>query len=273
MRRFNDRNSNTGYLKIIDLIAKHNSTTFVEYNSPDEVDPTFNPVVDDKYIEFVNGKVDKVIDKNNYLYRSIITEKRQMMYNHRNEYENRDKLWPYMMNQYYQKYVSTKLCHCDLTAAFCLRGGTLDDEFERLIFEPNHKLPVSEFSMVNMLIYGKTNVNFDSLSTLLSYVRIKTEDMSIQLDNYVIVQHMYSSKRYDIKWNQDNIKELQFALNDRDKLDVAKYLIQLMNEVDPTLLNFNNYYQICCWYRLYDLPIQLIHGNIHTEIQRVKTMV
>lgn len=78
----------------------------------------------------------------------------------------------------------------------------------------------------------------------------------VQLDNYVQqkIESNYA-QRYKIEWNDDNIDELEYVKTDKDKLVAVKTLIQLMNEVDPKLLNRNNYYQIANWYKFNDYAI------------------
>ena len=118
-------------------------------------------------------------------------------------------------------------------------------------------------SIVNMLIYGRVNINMDILERVISMVRY-TENRNmdtIQLDNYEIKHFMYSdpkSPRYVINWRDDNIPSLKFAKTDAEKLIVCKALARLMNEVPPELLNFNNYYHVCAWGHCQDLTVQTI---------------
>lgn len=75
----------------------------------------------------------------------------------------------------------------------------------------------------------------------------------------LVSYHSNDSKNYTIEWDQHNVNNIEFAQKDIDKLYVAKYLIQLMNEVEPNLLNFVNYSMICEWYVQNDLAIQTAH--------------
>ncbi len=94
-----------------------------------------------------------------------------------------------------------------------------------------------------------------------------------QLDNFVLRYYInsMSDKRYEVSWREDNINDLKFARTDYEKMRVAKNLIQLMNEVEPQHLNFENYYQIAEWYRDNDLSIQTLDIQINNEIGRIKS--
>jgi len=127
-----------------------------------------------------------------------------------------------------------------------------------------------------MLMFGKTNVNYAFLERLLSYVRFKDGHHvdTYQLDNYLLQKYPYASecnKRYDVIWKDDNISELKFAVSDYDKLYVAKNMIQLMNEVDPAVLNYHNYVVISEWYRINDWQIQTEHIDQENEIKRLQS--
>ena len=80
-----------------------------------------------------------------------------------------------------------------------------------------------------------------------------------------------SKPSYQVEWSESNIYDLEFAQTDLQKLMVAKYLIQLMNEVDPLYLNFHNYWVIAEWYQRHDIAIQLIFNDIDRETQSNKS--
>jgi hypothetical protein len=124
-------------------------------------------------------------------------------------------------------------------------------------------------------MFGKTKVNFDFLERLFTFVRFKESNYTFQLDNFVIDKSKYqfgnTARRYDVLWNDENIHELKFPVNDYEKLYVAKNIIQLMNEVNPEHLNYHNYLQICEWERTHNLSIQQAHISTRNEIERIQS--
>jgi hypothetical protein len=128
--------------------------------------------------------------------------------------------------------------------------------------------PNSEYccSIVNMIIYGKVNINWNILERILPLIRVKFVTLgymqTTQLDNYVISEISYPGLEgpvYKIDWRDDNVSsELERPKSDFEKLKVAKALYRLMNEVPPELLNFNNYYHVCSWYHRNDMGIQML---------------
>ena len=115
-----------------------------------------------------------------------------------------------------------------------------------------------------MIIYGRTNINHACLELLLPLIRVKLDNKSqkYQLDNYELEDvFRYGNDplpTYNIKWRDDTVNELGFADTYIDRLLVAKYLIRLMNEVDPVQLNCNNYYHVCSWYDMNDMRYQTL---------------
>jgi hypothetical protein len=264
MRRYNDRNYNSGYIKFLSLVLSKldNPVTFVPYVKQD-VEPTKK-----KYVTSDDICKHNALAKTTYLqlsgasksffplwrmvtrsgehdeYDKLISHK-QNYCNYRSRSFPFDDVTPYAMTKYYDMYVSNKLDHCELLNGF---------ELGHMHCVPTHKLNVDDISMVNMLIYGKTNlICNDQLERLLSYVRVKQTDCSIQLDNYVYVEKY---EGFDIEWNDENIDTIGFASSDKLKREVAKYLLQIMNEVDPVHLNHVNYALLVQWYTFNDLPIQ-----------------
>ena len=192
-------------------------------------------------------------------------------WNHRYNYKGKCE-WDYQVKPYYEKYVKDYIIH--ICNAFELHTNESNENYYQV--RKTHKFPIEYMSMVNMLMFGKTNVTYDFLERLLSYVRFENNHNSdtFQLDNYVLKKYLYASegnKRYNVLWKDDNIGELKFAVTDYDKLYVAKNMIQLMNEVDPDVLNHHNYVVISEWYRINDYQIQTEHIDQENEIKRLQS--
>ena len=196
-------------------------------------------------------------------------QKRQGYFNHRVlSYPDKPATWDYMMRELYNKYikdVANRDVYLSLAHLFQFRDNTISGRryYSSLNLDPN-----SEYccSIVNMIIYGKVNINWHVLERLLPLIRVKFVSkltvQSVQIDNYQITEISYPGLEgpvYKIDWRDDNVAdELTRPTTDLEKLWIAKALIRLMNEVPPELLNFNNYYHVCTWHHRNDLGIQSI---------------
>jgi len=285
MRRYNDRNSNLGFYKIIKLLSNNvekRTDDFVKYI------PTIKEVIDYKHgetiIDAAFPTIESLFEKdtkiNNYvalLTKNILTdknmkEKKQTYWSHRFTFDG-DCKWDYQVTPYYQKYVKNNIQ--SLSDTFELKTFDISKEVGEIQLSYNHKIPIEHMSMVNMLMFGRTNVTFAFLERLLSFVRYSEDSSSFQLDNYLLDKSNYAfsngDRRYDVVWREDNINNLKFAQTDYEKLYVAKNLIQLMNEVDPSVLNYHNYVMIAEWYRLNDVPIQFSHSSQYGAMSRASS--
>lgn len=204
-----------------------------------------------------------------YIWKYSMEEKRQCYFNHRDiSYPDKPATWVYMMREFYDKYIkddTNRDTYLSLAHLFQFRDNTISGRRynTELNLDPNSE---NCCSLVNMIIYGKVNINWHVLERLLPLIRVKFVSkltvQSVQIDNYEITDISYPGLEgpvYKISWRDDNVAdELARPTTDLEKLWVAKALIRLMNEVPPELLNFNNYYHVCSWYHRNDLGIQTI---------------
>ena len=281
MRRYNDRNNFTGYEKIINLINDNKDKARDDYlkyvptikeTYGETVVDTENPSIESLFkTDTMNKKINEYVEKTCNVSKEELSKQR-FYWSHRVECEhshNKEKLWDYQVTPFYDRYVKSELGMCDIASTFEFN----DYGLLRPTLLYKDKIPLERMSMVNMLMFGKTNINFDFLDKLLQFVRFKESNYSFQLDNYIVNKSKYQfsneSRRYDVEWKDDNIHELKFPSNDYEKLQVVKSLIQLMNEVDPKHLNYHNYYQICEWERAFNLSIQMSHISTRNEMERI----
>ena len=281
MRRYNDRNSGLGFYKIINLLSNNvdkRTDDFVKYI------PTIKYVDEYKHGETIIDaafpdiaslfKKDEMINKyvsevtSSFFDNQMAKKKIQSYWSHRFCFDGECK-WDYQVTPFYEQYV--KHNEKSLSDTFELKSS----DFSEMQLCYNHKIPIGKMSMVNMLMFGRTNVTFNFLERLLSFVRYTEDSSTFQLDNYVLDRTNYynsnGDRRYDVIWKEDNINNLKFAQTDYEKLYVAKNMIQLMNEVDPSVLNYHNYVMIAEWYRLNDLSIQTNNGAQYSEMSRIKS--
>jgi|LakMenEpi02Apr12_1017379.scaffolds.fasta_scaffold00899_2 hypothetical protein len=288
MRRYNDRNYNSGYHKIIKLISdnydkksddfiryypKNNDKTIIE-SVKDIVKDTILNTINKIYVSFfkpdVNKKINDYVEKETlYIYEDEkIKDKKLFLWNHRTEYCEEKCGWDFQMMQYYDKYIKNEIINISDTFDFDLDFDfTEDKNYKQLKY--SNIIPMKDISMVNMLIFGKTIVTFGFLERLLSYIRYTEENYHFQLDNYVIVRFdSYGKQKYRILWKDDNINTLKFCQTDYEKLYAAKRIIELMNEVDPVILNYHNYIMIGKWIMINENSICQQYSQQYMETRK-----
>ena len=278
IRRYNDRNGGTGYARIIGMLAQTFEMRTSDYAIPVEKEGILvekAPVLkyDEKYDIDANKSITPSMPSANsdseYIWKYSIEQKQQGYFNHRSlSYPDKPATWDYMMREFYDKYIKSipgRDMYLSLSHLFQFRDNTISGKCYNtaISLDPNSH---NCCSIVNMIIYGKVNINREILERLLPLIRFKTLTFGFtpttQLDNYVISEISYPGLEgpvYKIDWRADNVAtELERPKTDYEKLMVAKALIRLMNEVPPELLNFNNYYHVCSWYHRNDMGIQMV---------------
>lgn len=100
---------------------------------------------------------------------------------------------------------------------------------------------MEDLSVTNCIIFGKSNIRFCDVEKLLSLIRYKYEMYVETLDNFEI----YYSNTHFIKPNtiDEKINSMEFCKY-QDMLECAKWLIQIMNEIEPSLINLHNYHTL-----------------------------
>lgn len=278
IRRYNDRNGGTGFSRIIGMLVQTFERRNPDYNIPVEkggilVEKELEPNYDVKYDINANKSITPSMPSPNseseYIWKYSIDQKRQNYFNHRSlSCPNKPSTWDYMMRVFYNKYIKDVVgrdMYLSLAHLFQFRDNTISGKCynSNMTLDPNSRYCCS---VVNMIIYGKVNINWEILERLLSLIRFKSVSSgytpTTQLDNYVISEISYPGLEgpvYKIDWRDDNVStELERPKTDYEKLMTAKALIRLMNEVPPELLNFNNYYHVCSWYHRNDMGIQMV---------------
>lgn len=170
--------------------------------------------------------------------------------------------WDYMTSELKTKHLANEPVQAwELACLFTTmeRGRTFELSNSSLI-------KFQDASIVNMLIFGKSNISREMVPTVLSLIRFgHISSLMTQLDNYVIdrSEHRYVSD--PITWRDDNVhNELAFPQTDSQRLDVARALIHLMNETDPKELNMVNYYIIGEWIHINKKQISAL-ANLQIE--------
>lgn len=260
MQRYNDY---SGYLRLLCLLVNNIANRNENFDKYEPLEPIFidEPInISEDRIEQINNLIDKSFEsyKNDKIFQTVVLEKNPNYYNHRfiSNFDSDNKIWPYQTTEFYNQYIKPYPAYCELVSRF-----DFDFEFRKNLITPNHKNGYKHISLVNMIVFGKTKINFDTFERLLPLVRYKIYDNHIQLDNWIINRLEFPANdgpKYNVEWSDTNIHELDFVQTDREKLVVAKNLILLMNEVDPKFLNFHNYWVVAEWYQQNDFAIQTI---------------
>jgi hypothetical protein len=269
-----------GYHHIINLLVKsfdQKTDDFVRYtpdikDTMDKNDSIINTLYKSIVSYFkpdVNKRINDYVDRaTSHVFKN--PDKKQIFWNHRQIPGNDKCSWAYQMTEYYDKYVKDELTH--ISDTFDLDYSE-DDNHKQLKY--NMIVDMKYVSMVNMLIFGKTNITFNFLERLLSYIRYTENNYVYQLDNYQITKYVYgcgyNKKIYQIEWRHDNIHTLKFCQTDYEKLYAAKNLINLMNETDPSVLNYHNYVIVGNWIMANDMSIQSSYSAQFRETSRLES--
>lgn len=232
--------------------------------------------------------LEKIIKNNTDVYNSfsvtqkkIFDSKTQLFHNYRTYLENmsmskksKNNLQEYKMTPFYEKLKRNNMLGLEIMEAY-IETKKLTNISDKATEVVTNNVEDLDYSVVNMLIFGKTILrSINDVERILSYVRIKMTNeekgLVFQLDHYIIKYgHFYDTlAEYDIDF-VDEMTNLRFAKTDIEKFFCAKYIIQLMNEVDPQHLNFGNYIIINEWYLYNGLPIQKAHyGRTNYELYK-----
>ena len=258
IKKYNDRTaeSNNGFKKILDIlnskIEKVKSgeiqlKEFIRYVNDEE-----NRELSEK--EFI--KMTDEINKNKKAFSNIPFEKTNLVpqgyYNHRCIFEK--KVWDYMLFPSEESIKKEPLyLNIKEYKEFVMKGiedGVFDlDNYFQLKYNkliPYGNTRLENLSIVNCLIFGKTRIQIEHLEKLLSLIRYRNVSyFAYYLDNYILdfSEKYFEDSNYSIKIDtiEKSLEKLDYYNDDRTKNQIAKYLIQLMNEVRPELLNEHNY--------------------------------
>ena len=262
IRRYNDRNSfeNNGFWKVLDIL-----------NEKIDKVKTGELVLQD-FEQYEEKKI--IVENSNKRVRNELEEiafeegevKVQGYFNHRLFVDN---VWDYMLfpenevGEYYQ----------------FIKEGIENDVFDlsnyftiiknRLI--PNDNVKLENLSIVNCLIFGKTRIRLEDVEKLMSLVRYHGNNSIYYLDNYVVDfnKKYFKESNYFISINAE-VDDLDFYNDDETKNNIAKYIVQIMNEVRPDLLNHHNYNILVKYLRNMAVEEYRFWNLVPNERQRIK---
>lgn len=246
MRRYNDRNNYNGYDKVLSLIEEkinNKPQNFIRYECPEPNESKNQKLkeIDNNIIKKNNNIIKKI--QLNPVYRKGFMEnlESEMIENIYDLEEIRKEHFDFNeidLSNYFDlipniEYSTESLKH------------DLDTRLKNspYYYVPKSGLDLGEISMVNLLLYSKSNINRESLPYLLEYIRINEKDQyRVQLDNYYIEQNFNGlGKNYHIEFKDVDLKQQKFVETSWDKYLACKYLLRFGEEVEPSRLNLHNY--------------------------------
>ena len=216
--------------------------------------------------ESINNPNIKQMNNDRSVVDIICNNKKQNYFNHRscNEYSYK---WPYQMKPILSKQRNSDLL---MWKSRCEKFNT--SRIHNPIYEEGGRQNwiISDLIMLNKSF----NLTKENVEQYLGMCRYKNMGNRVQIDGWVYSNNIASTcddslPRYTISYNDNDMNKIPLGSTDYDKLIIAKYLIQIMNEIPPEELNFNNYHKIGEWYVKNDLQIQM--SNL--EMKRVNEFI
>jgi hypothetical protein len=188
-------------------------------------------------------------------------------YDHRKEYNVTD-VWPYMCSEFLDNIPKDTILYKSRNSDNKSENLSMGDGLQNII-------------MLDCLMFNKFfKVRWDDIERVLSYCKYKVEPHSIygshvQIDGWHYVTKGFTTgvkneKYYEVHYDDSNLSEMSFPKNSREKLEIAKYLVQIMNEIDPKDRNKHNYHMIHEWEMLNNMNIQMENINYEQNERYLK---
>jgi len=124
-----------------------------------------------------------------------------------------------------------------------------EKDLNNYILTPRNETELSNLSIINCIIFGEDNIRFEDINKLMSLVRFKSIHYSVILDN-INISH-YDGQSIIINSDDKKLNEMQFCKY-QDILECCKWLIQIMNNINPELINHHNYHTLVEYCKKYD---------------------
>lgn len=143
-----------------------------------------------------------------------------------------------------------------------------EKDLNNYILTPRNKTELSNLSIINCIIFGEDNIRFEDINKLMTLVRFKSIHYSVILDNINILH--YDGQRIKINSDDKELNEMKFCKY-QDILECCKWLIQIMNNINPELINHHNYHILVEYCKKYDNYYeQRFHNLINYEKYRIE---
>jgi hypothetical protein len=150
--------------------------------------------------------------------------------------------------------------------SFCYEEDEEDEEEEtdlvnsgKYILTPIRDTTMENLSIVNCIIFGKSNIRLIDVQKLLSLIRFEDGYSSYTLDNFKIIY--YHRRSLNTNSDSEKINKMEFCKY-QDMIECAKWLVQIMNEINPNELNKHNYQIIVQYCKLKDQYDEKLFNNL-----------
>lgn len=299
MRRFNDRNYYIGYNRFLNLLnrkidmVENNTIMLKDYERYEETysDEIVDDVIDDVKL-ITPDDYDKYVEmiKKHELVEECIPDIKQYYYNHRNKMFDDDPVWDYAVfeDETYKTFVEKGIENnaFDLDRYFMYHFWPINYDYEKrdeyyantnnYNLVPRYSTSLKNLSIVNCLIFGKTNIRKEDVERMLTFVRFNKDSYKYYLDNYIVNIFYYCEKNgrtysIDIESDNEKLNNMKFSTSYIDKFEAARAIIKVMNEIEPSLINHHNYNMIVKYIERHDNGDHEFRTLIWKEKNRIES--
>lgn len=206
-----------------------------------------------KSLNLVQNYVNRLVKREDLIKKRVKT-----YWNQRYEVYDQ-KVWPHMAEkelETHKEYVKTLEI-----PAVDLRWRSRYGNFVFKRYDPPKFFKDQTVLMSDYMMFNKFEIRENQIDRLLGFCRFnKLNDQSYQVDGWRFQIHDLKIPSYQIYYDDSNIKNIGFVVNDSDKDLVIRALLQIMNETPDNYLNFNNYHVLGEWF---------IDNNIYLQCHNI----
>jgi len=291
LRSYVDRSGSDGYLRLIKLFENKIKSKPVEYvvtndsDIPNDLDTSnlefndkHNPdsnasdiiiplmSLDSKQINYYNHNMDDkkypldldYLEKNNSNYKlneELNEFKKFISDGIKNKIFNLDKYFKYVLRPSYDYYRRIPIDKSNL---------------DNYILTPRWNIKLESVSVANCIVFGESNIRYGDVEKLLSLIRFDSKTYSYSIDNFKILY--YSGQVLTSNTDNKTINQMNFCCY-QDMVLCAKWLIQIMNNINPSQINHHNYHTLVQYCKHKDNPEeQYFNYMTSNEQMRIKEM-
>jgi hypothetical protein len=260
-----DTNNNIHKINIPSMNLEGKNINYFNHNLNCDVKYSFDPYIqlsydnnnlddnlDDKLDNNLDDKLDDKLDDLDNM-DDMDKFKKFLSKGIKNKIFDLDKYFKYVIKECYSGNIYENLDRTDIN---------------NYILMPKSNTNLENISILNCIIFGESNIRYSDVEKLLSLIRFDNQMYFTTIDNFII---HYNSKHY-LSSNTDSTKInlLEFCKY-QNMIGCAKMIIQIMNEINPSLINHHNYHTIVEYCQFKDtIQDQLFNNLTLMEKSRIK---
>lgn len=257
VRRYVDRSGTRGIKRVLELLEDKIKTPEKSYEEPAIIEPNIYAEPNDNII--IPEKLPKL---QQYYYNN----------NHENIYpiENDKEFSNY--KEFYIKGVNDEVFNLSKYFKYTKKINydnhkyvpTIDD----YTLTPLINVSLENLSVSACIMFGKDNIRYCDVEKLMSCIRFKTQMYSYTIDNFTII--VYDEHVLELCVDSETLNNIKFAKYD-NFVETCKWLIQIMNNMDPKNINHHNYGILAEYCKKHDrYEEQMVQQLVHSEEKRIK---